>query len=281
MFTDTTPDEGYLGEDVEQRSVHLHVPGKRDRVIACSDLYSEQKYYQRGVTKSARDALFNQRLFARVNAFSEIAQKYDLPDNVNADQAALTKVIEGEMFHETYHHTEQAEMDVLSNPEGIALLVQLARSVNAAYMYGMILDIYTQRMLCNNCNACLLGLQHTHEEGFLNDLSVALKEQRIQPRNGGDLMLSTRVSASQAGKGSRMHSLTDADDKGVVHLYDADDTPRVFQARNRALGTERILNQEHPTPDRWGSLFASQTFPKEKFEKTLDELIEKFQPPRG
>lgn len=276
LYTDTTTEEGYLGEDVEQSRYSI-LMDPSERLLSSADMYEPESTYRiRGIAgnKNKRDKVFCELLEQRVENFSDYAPGYALPSTAIADVNALNEVVKGSQFHETYHHSEQAIMHYLSDTAGLQAITRALLRLNAAYVYGVVLDIYTQRSLCCNCNACLLGMQASHQNGFLADLSRSLESKRIQPRLGESLMLSTRVSASQAcGSGANLDALRLPDDKNVVHRYDPDEGSKVFQAENRALGTASIIRHAGNSLPRYTGAFFCSTDIKGK-AKLNDKLTQ-------
>ena len=158
-----------------------------------------------------------------------------------ATKAALDLKIADSQFHETFHHSEQAIMHLLSSSLGMQLLADAATSKNTAYLYGIVLDIYTQRVLCINCNIGLVGMQHSNDHGFLHNLGKKLDvaEHRIQ--HPDKLMLQSRVSASRACQGATMEVFDLVDDGDVVHTYNPAISNNVLQANTLHLGTKGCI----------------------------------------
>jgi hypothetical protein len=274
LYTDTSTEEGYLGEEVEQATFPLAISGHRDRILSSINFYTAEHNYKEekiAANKAGRNNYFNDFLTQRIKAFSTIADQYDLPQGTIASTKDLTARIASPMFHETYHHSEQGMMHALSTPAVLQSLAQTAVTLKAGYLYGMVLDIYTQRTLCCNCNACLLGLQNSHEQGFLADFSAHLEQNRVQPRVNGHLMLSTRVSASKAAsRGANLDPLRLPNDAKTVHEYDADIDNEVLQAENKALGTQAIINKENYSLDSYrGTFFVSKQFANARLQSNI------------
>ncbi len=274
LYTDTSTDEGYLGEDIECGTYTI-TTDKETRILSPLDFYDD-RYEQPGVKecKAARSHSYNYTLTERVENFSKIVGNYELPtaNRPIYDVNGLNQQIQGPMFHETYHHSEQVIMNYLSSTMGMKMLASAALKSKASYLYGVILDIYTQRTLCSNCNVNLLGMQNSHQQGFLQRFGEALEKKDIQPRLNDQLMLSTRVSASRPqGKGRKnMDQFRLVGDAGVVHEYDADSSNHIFQADTRALGTERIINEQNYELSSYrGAFFASKSFPTSHLEKAI------------
>jgi hypothetical protein len=271
LFTDTDTDEG-LGEEIETKSFYINIGHQSDRILSCNDLYDEQyNYDQKGITasKKARNSDFNNVLKQNIVNFSQVAECYNIPLGTVKTADDFKSAVASPMFHENFHHTEQGVMYYLCNA-GLKDIVSLASKSKAAYFYGLVLDLYTKRMLCCNCNACLVGMQHSQKAGFLADLSKALKKKGIQSRINKNPMLSIRVSASKAPKGFNLDALQLAEDKGIVHEYNPDKTTKIFQAENRALGTQKIANdQKLSLSDYPGTIFVSKTFSKKKLEEHI------------
>lgn len=274
LYTDTSKEEGYLGEQVEQMTFDLTID-KPNQIHAVMDLYDE-KEYQPGLSSSvsARSTTFNSFLEQRIHSFSLVSKKFDLPSGTISNTELLAGSISGGGFHRTFHHTEQGWMHFLSSPGGIQFLISAAqRSCKASFLYGIVLDIYTNKMLCCNCSASLLGLQNSSKSGFLQNLSHSLESKGIEVGLCGlnDLMLSTRVSASRGqGKGGSLAALKLPDDKGKVHAYDSEQI-QLFQAENQALGTRKIINNDSNIVSQYSGSFLTsrKSFSKAKLEKRL------------
>lgn len=273
LYTDTTLDEGYLGDDVKKSTYAMSVNYKHDRALACMDLYpSEYNYKQPNITskKAARNIRFNDLLSQRIDVFSSVVNEYDLPIGVIPNTTALGQSIASPMFHEKFHHSEQALMHYISGATGMAWLAQAAISNKAAYLYGIVLDIYTQRTLCCNCNSCLIGMQHSHEQGFLNEFTQVLAKHDIKSKS--NFMLSTRVSASKGQGKSTLDPLTLPDDKNEKHSYNPDNKNEVLQAVNETLGTQSIINKSNYSINSYqGAFFLSSTFSKKRLETMIKD----------
>lgn len=82
--------------------------------------------------------------------------------------------------------------------------------------------------------------------------------------------MSVHVSAKRAPKSANLESLRLPNDQGIVHEYNPE-CPRVLQAENKALGIEKILNDEKLTFASYkGSFFSSTDF---KFKLLNDEVV--------
>ena len=210
----------------------------------------------------------------RVSAFSNESALYSYPSVMISSSDDLQEAIEGAMFHETFHHSEQAAMHYLGSHEGVSHMANMVRSMDAAYLYGITLDIFTQRMLCVNCNGSILGMQNSFSFGFLHDFNAALKRRDVESANDG-IMLDVRVSAKQPAKTSpSMDALHLPNDSGIVHEYNPSQAiPRVLQAENKLLGTKKIINKMKLTlASCQSTFFVSSTFPKGKLEDKLEEM---------
>lgn len=275
LYTDSTSEEGTLGEDIEQKSFYVNVPATTpvftSRILSSKDFYVDVDYSIPRIAKNKRrrDRKFNELLKQRVTAFSGVADEFTFSKGTIASPKALATSIDNPMFHETFHHSEQAMMHFLSSKEGLTLIAQaLSTCKDIGYLYGIVLDIYTQRVLCCNCNASLIGLQHSQKTGFLADLSatIAGEDYRIESRE--NLMLSTRVSASQGVTALRLAT----DKKDVVHMYDPDVKNLIYQAENKALGTRRIIDKyDYSLATFRGAFFTSREIPgKIRLEKQIN-----------
>jgi hypothetical protein len=286
LYTDTLSEEGYLSEEIEKKSFILKTH-HQNYILSCLDMYEEiEKQPNVAACAAARNREFNTFLTDRVASFASIADDYAFPFNKTIYTVAqLEDQIKGGIFHQTFHHSEQGIMHYLSSPLGQKYLTKTAISCGAAYMYGCVLDIYSQRTLCCNCNACLLGMQNSHTRGFLADFSKTLQAHNIETRENGQLMLNARVSASKAHKGTRMEPFHLAYDFNVVHEYNPDVTNKIYQARVDDVSSSEIIDtgqcliyvnkNDYSSYTYGGTLFASNTSAaKDKLEKRLREINE-------
>ena len=209
------------------------------------DFYDENyEYLIEGVVKnkSKRCELFDLSIGNRLSVFSDISNKYIKMHNVVTHPDEYYDTFLGSsMFHEKFHHSEQALMYYLSSREGFKIMLETLRNCNASYLYGIVLDIYSERMLCGDCTVSLIGMQHSHDLGFLNDFSSYLQKKNIEPRANENLMLNTRVSVSKANKGGAIDGLSLSKDKNIVHEYDPDKENKIFQAYTKNLDTKKII----------------------------------------
>jgi len=274
LYTDTNTEEGYLGEDinVDKKYFFLKTPYP-DRIISTGKFYNTDTSYRiKGVpgNKSIRCDDFNDLLAQKIGAFESISVDYDYPKKCITNRKALAKKINDANFHEAFHHSEQAIMHYMSSIEGIAFMVKQAIKIKAAYLYGVILDLYTERTLCANCNAGLLGMQNSYSEGFLKDFSRALTKNNIQPRTNNNLMLNTRVSTSKARNKGTLDDLKLANDSNTIHHYDPDIENKIFQCANKTLGTKKIINNRgYDFSSYTGDFFSSKNFKKTRLEKKI------------
>lgn len=274
LYADTSSEEGYLGEKIQKKLFLLNIPDKQNRILSSIDFYT-QPYKQDKVclNKSSRCTVFNHHLSKRVEAFSLISENFHIPPKPKAisDAVSLQNAISEPMFHETFHHSEQAIMHYLSSIIGIKALVKAALSLKAEYLYGVVLDLYSERMVCCNCNICLLGMQNSYDDdGFLFNLNNALKEKRIEPRINEKTMLNTRVSVSKPNKGNTLDALKLVDDNKVVHTYDANHDNQVFQALDSKLGLTKVKKENKISLSSYtGGFFVSSQFSKSKLEDKI------------
>jgi hypothetical protein len=269
LYSDTPQAEGYLGEDVFEASFALSVY-KDTRILSCKDLYSHPINQAKvAANKALRDTFFNKYLFNRINTFNAIVMQYDIPFGTITSKAGLKESIESGVFHETFHHSEQAMLHRLSSANGIRSLVATAQSIEAKFIYAINLDIFTQRMICKNCNAGIIGMQNSQTTGFLSDLTASLNKSDIETNK---LIMSSRISAKKAGNGNTLGALRQLkDDKKHRHQHSAE-TNVVYQAENKALGTKKIIKAKGYGLETYsGSFFVSQKFSSASLEKKLKQ----------
>lgn len=276
LYTDTDPEEG-LGSEVER--VSFDISARTNKRILSPRYFYTDPYDQDNVNpnKSARCHTFNDSLINRVKQFRPYADSYSIPAGGIYTVKKVRHNIQMPMFHETYHHSEQAIMHYLCSENGIKSLVNLACSNNAKYIYGLILDIYTERMLCVNCNIGLLGLQLSDSSGYLHELNKAFEKKRITPRAEGQTMLSTRVSTSRDSKSNRIESLEIKEKNNIVHEYDTDKRCCIFQA-NKANMTQpkNSYNDMNSLKAYKGAFFTSRVIKNKTLENELKISLQPF-----
>ena len=274
LYTDTKTDEGYLSDEIEQAELTINLPEKPGRIYSVQNLFDASTYNQVGVAsnRAVRNGTFLDALRNRVEVFEEISSEFSLSRaNCAWNLERLNETISGQNFTETFHHSEQTLMDYLSSAVSINNIVERASELDAEYIYGFVLDLYTQRMLCSNCNASLIGLKNSHEQGFIADLNEAFNAEGIESREEGcGTMLDVRVSATSPCHHGTLDSLRLPNDSGVEHVFDADDVSDVLQALNSSLGTAALSRQNNYDFSSYnGAFFASRDFARENLEKHL------------
>ena len=74
-------------------------------------------------------------------------------------------------FKQLFHHGEQSLLDYLEQPETIQKIVlqlkQHHKFVHGGKFYGLILNIYSPRYPCENCEPAILGEQNALKSPFL------------------------------------------------------------------------------------------------------------------
>ncbi|NBX84476.1 MAG: hypothetical protein EBQ95_02575 [Gammaproteobacteria bacterium] len=265
LYSDTDTSEGYLGDDVLSHYLPVQSPTNAQRVVSTMDFYSDS-YLQAGVTdnKAKRCHLYNQSLKNRVSAFSSMSNQYHLGSAIS-DVTKVQEVIESSMFHETYHHTEQAGMFYIESDVYINLLLSELEKIDAALFYGFVLDIHTQRTMCANCNLSLLGMQETASAGFLNKVGHALKKRNIELNDMG-ISFSARVSGETIYGGAPKDAFKLPDDESIPHnLYPQIET-EVFQ---KLIPFSIPSGAQAKKSIYKGALFASTHSTKSKWEEAI------------
>ena len=283
LYADTSPEEGYLGEEVLKKTFALNSTEASKRLVNAMDLYNEKTTFMISKLKNQgrRDTTFNDLLQSRIEIFSrkEVKDKYDYPNEISViDSKKLFKEkVNHSQFHETFHHSEQTIMNTISSALGFVALTKALLDAKVEYFYGMILDIYTERTLCVNCNIGLLGLQHSQSSGFLSTLGQVLEKVNIQPRVDDSMMFHTRVSATKAcGKNVTMKSFSLANNKTKTLKYDPDLRNEIFQANNKTLGVKSCIDKNGYDLSAYpGGFFVST---QQKNQKKLVKSINKINP---
>jgi hypothetical protein len=247
LYTDTDAEEGYLGADVEHITYDIPSLVSNKRIVSVLDYY-DAPYKQKGVVanKAGRSKLFMERLANRIDSFGRINLNYDLNLCVPT-VAALKEEVAGTQFHEHFHHSEQAFATLLSSSLGVEFLAASARSNKAAYVYGMVLDLYTQRLVCRNCNVSLLGMQNSDSKGgFLHDFRIELSKPKNRIKVSECLMLHTRVTADSTGTGTSMDAINKlVDDKEVVHKYNPSKDCYLLQTSAKSIGVAKKIKDNN------------------------------------
>jgi hypothetical protein len=265
LYSDTDTSEGYLGDDVLSHYLPVQSPTNSQRIVSTMDFYSDN-YLQPDISenKAKRCYLYNQSLKNRVGAFSKISNEYHLGSAIS-DVTKVQEVIESSMFHETYHHTEQAGMFYIESDVYINLLLRELEKIDAALFYGFVLDIHTQRTMCSNCNLSLLGMQETASAGFLHKFSHAMKKTDIELNEIG-ISFSARVSGETIYGGATKDAFKLLNDEPNPHMLFPQLDTEVFQKiipytlPNEAQAKKSIYK---------GALFASTNSTKSKWEEAI------------
>lgn len=265
LYADTTPEEGYIGENILSASFAVF-SFQSERLTTCSNLYQiDSSFLQNSVTatnKALRNSDFNFRLSQRIKSFSRLANFYHYGNAVTS-VAELNNTIANSNFHELFHHTEQGEMEVLSSPLGIECLTDNILELDAKYVYGLVLDIYTDRPMCCNCNACLIGMQCSQAKGFLADFAKPLNKVGIFTRENDNLMLSVRVSTAYNDEPFNLAS-------SVVHQYNPDKKRVIYQASHSQLNVNQIIREKGYSLSTFpGSIFTSKKVSAEKLHSDI------------
>lgn len=271
LYTDTSTEEGYLGEDIETITFALKAD-KTKNILSVTEMY-DGSYSQlndvRGrkipKNKQIRNQAFNHMLDNNIQGFSQFADKYHIR-NLVASRESLQENILNSNFHEKFHHSEEGMLFGFSSEPVIEEIVAIARKERAGYFYGLVLDVYSQRTLCGNCNLGLIGITNTHESGFLFDLSAQLEKKQIEPKLDKKLLLDVRVTASSAHRSTKLEPYKLCKDQGVVHVVDN----QLHEARPILQALNPEIREENVAPPHYhGNFFSSRSFSKKRLEETL------------
>ena len=71
-------------------------------------------------------------------------------------------------------------------------------------VYGAVLDVFSPRYVCPNCELAILGEQHLEGSVFLRELSKFLKGQECQLSSKKGLRMITRVSSVRPCNGREL-----------------------------------------------------------------------------
>jgi len=275
LYSDTPKEEGYFGDTASQQTFYIKAPGLA--IVSSYDFYTDQyKYRQNGVEncRNARDHSFNLMLEERMNAFFGVAHRYFLPDGSVTTPKNLEESISGKIFHETFHHSEQAIMHYLNDLDTLLAFTEALHKAapEATQLHGVVLDVFTQRMLCHNCNYSLIGMQHSHEKGFLNALGTTANIFGI---DSSHLMMGVRVSAERAASHSPpIDILDEPTDTGQVHLVGEKTVPSILQAGIKSLGTKELMEgRQSDITSCHATLFSSSDFSRKMLENQLGKSM--------
>lgn len=273
LYSDAPREEGYIG-DLDIKSVSLRVPITEPQyTFNVVDFFDDRTFYTTCTqNKAKRNTTFNERLQQRINLFGG----YDF---FVKSTSALTStrgfglVVQKPMFHETFHHSEQAVMEFLSNREGSDFIRDSLDKLGAATVGGIILDMYSTRYLCENCNVNLIGFQSTHERGAIYDITRKLHDSDVYTPEEG-LLWSTRVSAGASGRGTALSPARETVDADVEHSIDKHHRYLVLQGDTAKLGLQKTAEDNGYSLDTFsGDFFTSREIAKKNMEKYLGSRV--------
>ncbi len=275
LYSDASLDEGYIGNlDVAHMPVRVPITTPQYTFNVASFFDDDRSYEAQGVAcnKWLRNYDFNDHLQRRIKDFRQYKERFLFSTTTLTSVKGFgLEVVKGN-FHETFHHSEQAVMEFFSTEEGKKFIVSRLQELHARSVGWMILDLYSTRYLCENCNVHLIGFQNSHTKGALYDITQHLHGKGVSidtPRKG--LLWSTRVSASDAGKGTSSSSYKKAADEDHTHEISHDDRHIVLQANSDRLGLPAKVRQKGYSLDTFsGDFFTSRVLSdKKSMEKAL------------
>lgn len=142
LFTDTTTEEGYLGEDVSWLRMPLEAR-KAKPVLTVTDLYPDSYNLTRDITgkkipknKGRRSHDFNTMLYNHVEGFAAIAPSFYTKHVITTPQQIEAKIANSN-FHEAFHHSEQGIMFSMSATHTIKSIGLLLRNVGRSLIYAI------------------------------------------------------------------------------------------------------------------------------------------------
>lgn len=281
LYSDTSLEEGYIGEDIYHSSFDLSVPANYDYTHTTKEFYRGTNVFMvenLSSNKALRSTEFNTNLQLRINAYLNLRLNFDTSTALTTitTTAALNQIILKGNFHETFHHSEQAMMALMDQDAWQkALIKQIQNLGDAVYIYGFVHDIFTTRCLCENCNIGLIGQANSRGQGFLGVLTGKLENAGFETRQNG-LMLSTRVSCNEAAKGSSVARMQLANDVVAYHQIDPDRHGHiVMQALSSKLGVKQEVTAKKYTMNEYsGDFFTSREI---RHSRTQGEIVARYE----
>jgi len=156
-------------------------------------------------------------------------------------------VIRSRFFAMRFHHSEQSLFDYLSIRANIEDLVQSLRAedrvMKGAKIYAVVLDTFSERYMCKNCEVSMLGFQHPFESRFLSQLSELLGDVDFVLPRRHPLRLITRMSADKPFGREK------------VEQSDHQDLTIDLRAQHHTLILERDVSEERPSGTMFNSRF--------------------------
>lgn len=115
-------------------------------------------------------------------------------------------------YHQAFHHSEQSLYSLMESSIKVeALVAGLSKKLEEKFpgknisgykVYGVVLDIYSKpNYMCVNCEAGAIGVQNSHEEGFLFLLKNELTKKGLRFSKNSPIKMLTRVTATDPCKG--------------------------------------------------------------------------------
>ena len=273
LYTDTSKEEGYLGEDIEDTYFDILVPDNTSYTFTTKDFYNQEDAYdQENVckNKALRSHSFNEGIRRRIRSYGALGADFEASTAISTVKE-FNIASKKANFHELFHHSEQGLMHLMDQDFWQKDLLKRISSIgDAKYIYGFVLDVFSTRNLCANCNIGLIGLQNSQEAGFLNTLNSKLGKKGFEPRENG-LMLSSRVSCNSASKNSDISPMKNAKSEKFVEFNFDEQSHVVMQALGSKLSLpQKVVDCELTIQDYGGAFFTSRTISNKKVDDRID-----------
>lgn len=270
IYADTTREEGYISE-LKFAHTSVIARGLKSYSLQVPDFFdSSYAVTTTSPNKALRSENFNAHLEQRIKLF----EAYDI---FAKSTTALTPskdmwlAVNKGNFHETYHHSEQAVMELFTSGAGQKFIAEEVQKVGAKTVVGIILDMYSTRYVCQNCNVSLLGFQASQEEGAIADLTKTLESNKYRinvPKDG--LLWTTRVSADLGKSPSENRRFAAVKDKETVHQIAQTDRHKILQSNVAILNLSPVVKEKDYSLDSFGGdFFTSRALSQKKMEKRL------------
>lgn len=276
LYSDASLDEGYIGNlDFAHTPVRVPITAPQYTFNVTNFFDDTKSYEAAGVAsnKGMRNSDFNAHLQRRIKEFGKY-KIFDLSATTALTSARGFELqVQKDNFHETFHHSEQAVMEFFSGEEGKKFVVQRLQKLGAETVGGIILDMHSTRYLCGNCNVNVVGFQNTQKKGALYDITQQLhgKGVRIDTPEEG-LLWSTRVSATETGRGTHSAPARKTTDDGHTHKLSYENRHLVLQGDSGKLGLAARADKKGYSLDTFsGDFFTSRELGKVKMESALDK----------
>lgn len=175
-----------------------HNASEEEEDIDASELTKDHiKYRVDSAPKEAFEGTFPQRKNYKPLDSAEIQEAFENASE-NNDRT----------YRDKFHHGEQSLMEHLEKEETsekiAKSLISHSKFVKKSKIYAVILELYTPRYPCENCEISVLGLQNPDRSKFIKNLTGTLKSYECVLPTFSPLRMVTQISTNQAHNSNKV-----------------------------------------------------------------------------